>query len=77
MKTIAESIRMIERRFDIFPAKFDWRGRVYRVDAVNECKTITDTRGVPAAFHYWVRCDDQRFHLEEIVPSGHWSVHHD
>jgi hypothetical protein len=45
MKIIAESIRMIERRFDIFPAKFDWRGRVYRVDAVNECKTITDTRG--------------------------------
>ena len=74
MKTGSESVSMLERRFDTFPAKFSWRGRIYRVDAVNECKTTTRQHGIQATFHYWVRCDGQLFHLKEAVPSGRWSV---
>ena len=75
MKTGSGSVQILERRFEIFPSKFSWRGRIYRVDAVNECKTTTHRQGIQATFHYWVRCDDQLFHLKEVVPSGHWSVH--
>ncbi len=71
---MAESIKMVERRFGLFPAKFWWRGRVYQVDAVNECQTMTDRLGQNTTYHFWVRCDGQMFHLSEVLPPGQWSL---
>ncbi len=77
MKPFIESINMLERRFNLFPAKFYWRGQVHNIDAVNECKTITNDGFNRATYHYWVRCDGQLFHLSEVLPTGHWLLHHD
>jgi len=70
-----ESIKVLERRFDIFPAKFFWRGQVHRVDAVNECKTVTNYQ--QSQYHFWVRCDGQMYHLCEVLPAGQWLLYSD
>jgi hypothetical protein len=75
MNGSSETIKIVERRFNAFPAKFNWRGSLYRVEAVNECKTVADKYGALTGFHYWVRCDGRLYHLEEALPSGQWSVH--
>jgi len=74
---VSESIKILERRFNSFPAKFYWRGQVHNIDAVNECKTVTNLWNDQAMYHFWVRCDGQLFHLCEITPSGHWLLHRD
>ena len=71
-----ESIKMLERRFDLFPAKFYWRGQVHNVDAVNECKTITSLWDDKTMYHYWVRCDVRLMHLCQEA-SGDWLVHNE
>lgn len=65
-----ESIKMLERRFNLFPAKFSWRGRIYRVDAVNECQTVISPLTNHTTHHFWVRCDGQLWHLCEILPTS-------
>ncbi len=75
--TMIESIKMLERRFNFFPAKFYWRGRVHNIEAVNECKTVTNPKDSQATYHYWVRCNGQLLHLCEITPSGHWLLQRD
>ncbi len=77
MKQMVESIKMLERRFNFFPAKFYWRGRVYKIDAVNECKTVTNPWDGGAMYHFWVRCNGQMLHLCEELPNGHWLLHCD
>ena len=72
----SETIEMLERRFDGFPAKFSWRGRVYRIDAVNECKTITSGSEL-GMYHFWVRSNGQRFHLCEMLPKSRWLLYRD
>jgi hypothetical protein len=68
----AETIQMLERRFNWFPAKFSWQGRVYTVDAVNECKTVTDRWSEGGMHHFWVRSAGRRFHLCEVWPRSRW-----
>lgn len=65
---MAENVNMLEYRFDTFPAKFSWRGRVYQVDAVNECKTRH------WAYHYWVKCDGQMLHLVHRLRTNRWQL---
>lgn len=72
MSAKAEAIEMIERRFSWFPLKFSWRGRIYEVDAVNECKTVTNRWDQCGMHHYWVRSGDQLFHLCEVLPRSQW-----
>lgn len=70
-----ENIQMLERRFDLFPARFAWRGRVYRVDAVNECKTIANRYDTQGMHHFWVRADGQLLHLCEVFPQSDWLIY--
>jgi hypothetical protein len=72
-----EPIKMLERRFNSFPAKFYWQGRVYEVEAVNECKTVTVGSDDSGMYHFWVRCNGRQLHLSEILASGDWLLHHD
>ena len=67
-----DSVKMLKRRFGLFPASFWWRGQVYNIDAVNECQTVTNRIDQSTAYHFWVRCDGQRFHLCEVLPPGRW-----
>ncbi len=65
---MSEKVSMLEYRFNIFPAKFSWRDRVYHIDAVNECRTRR------AARHYWVKCDGQMLHLMHLLSNDKWTV---
>jgi hypothetical protein len=72
-----ESIRMLERRSNLFPAKFSWRGHIYKVEAVTECKTETTPSGRSEAYHFWVRCEGKSLHLSQMLSSGQWSLQYD
>lgn len=72
-----EVIQMLERRFNLFPARFVWRGRVYHVDAVNACKTITSRSASQGMHHFWVRSNGQMLHLGEIFPRSDWLIYRD
>jgi hypothetical protein len=74
---MTETIKMLERRFSHFPARFSWRGRVHQVEAVNECKTVTNPWDDKTVYHFWVRCNGQQVHLSEVSPSGDWILHSD
>ncbi len=72
-----ESINMIERRLNLFPAKFYWRGQLYEVEAVAECKTMMAPSGRSEAYHFWVRCQGQLLHLSQALSSGQWVLQYD
>ncbi len=74
---MTESITMLERRFQLFPAKFYWRGQVHQVDAVNECKTETHPADTRSIYHYWVRCGGKQLHLSQAMPAEKWLLHQD
>ncbi len=67
-----EPIKVLECRLNLFPAKFSWRGRVYQIEAVTECKTITAPSGQSEAYHFWVRCEGKLLHLSQMLASGQW-----
>jgi hypothetical protein len=67
-----EPIKMVEQHLNLFPAKFNWNGQLYRVDAVNECKTTTSTSGRIEAYHFWVGCAGKRLHLSHHLATGQW-----
>lgn len=70
-----ENVNMLECKLNIFPARFNWRGREYQVDAVNECKTETRQIGAQdAMYHFWVRCEGQLLHLSHTLNSGRWMM---
>ncbi len=69
-----EPINMLERRLELFPAKFCWRGRIYEVDSVSECKTMTNPAGRREVYHFWVRCAGQQLHLSQQLASGQWML---
>lgn len=72
---MSESINMLECRFNLFPARFAWRGQVFEVEAVNECKTIAHPAG--AIYHFWVRCEGQFLHLIHHLHSDCWALQSD
>ncbi len=72
-----EPINVLEHRFNWFPAKFRWRGRVYSVESVTECKTVTAPTGRSETYHFWVRCEGKLWHLSQILSSGQWVLQYD
>ncbi len=72
-----ETVKMLEYQLDLFPAKFYWRNKVYRIDAVNECKTVTLQPGETSpVYHFWVRCEGNLLHLVHIISSNYWGLQH-
>jgi len=70
-----ETVQMLECKLNLFPARFHWRGREYRVEAVNECKTETRRSGArDGMYHFWVRCEGQLLHLSHALDSGCWAM---
>lgn len=72
-----EPINMLEQHLNLFPAKFCWQGRVYQIDSVTECKTITNPLGRSEAYHFWVRCEGKSMHLSQMLASGQWVLQQD
>lgn len=62
-----ETIEMLARRYDYFPASFRWRGRRFIVLAVEKCWTMA---GQPARRLFRVRCADGCFTLEQTLAPG-------
>jgi len=77
MNRPVESVKMLERRFNLFPARFRWRGQVYKVDAVNECKTETNPWNNHTVYHFWVRCSGRQLHLGQVLPLSDWILYED
>ena len=67
-----ENITVLEYRFDWFPAKFCWKDRIYQIDAVNECKTVSATHA--PIYHFWVRCEGRLLHLMHFMQSNRWAL---
>lgn len=68
-----QPIRVLEQRFGLVPARFEWGGRILQVDAVERCWTeLADGPG-EARYHYRVRCGAARYQLSEEGQSGRWT----
>ena len=69
-----EQVQVVERRFGVFPARFNRAGQVVRVDAVEHCWTeMNGYQGGPR-YHFRIRCGSERFHLSEDTGSGAWTI---
>ncbi len=75
-KIYDEPIEMVQRRFQYFPRVFRWRGRRFRVEAVQRCWTVV-RRGWRrrAERHYFhVRCTEGDFELYQDIKTATWHV---
>jgi hypothetical protein len=72
----ADPVEMRRRRHGYFPHVFRWRGREYRVEAVERCWTISRRgRGGQVEGHcFRVRCREGTFDLFQDVRTGTWRV---
>lgn len=72
-----ETISVLERRFDLFPARFCWQGQIYEVEAVTECRTEICGYDKGETYHFWVRCKGHLFHLRQVVALDRWILQYD
>ncbi len=72
----SNAVEMRRRRFGYFPHIFVWRGREYRVQAVERCWTISRRqRGNRVEGHcFRVRCPEGTFDLFQDAQAGTWSM---
>jgi hypothetical protein len=70
------SVEMRKRRHGYFPDVFRWRGREYRVEAVERCWTISQRgRGGRVEGHcFRVRCRRDTFDLFQDARAGTWHM---
>lgn len=68
-----ETIVMVERRFQYFPRTFRWRGRHFRVVAVDRCWTRSrrSWRG-PGRHYFQVCCAEGTFELYQATRTAAW-----
>lgn len=67
-----EPIQILEQRFNLFPAKFSWRGQIISIDAVAECRTELAPSGRSEVYHFLVRANGKFLHLSQRLASGQW-----
>ncbi|HEC35394.1 MAG TPA: hypothetical protein ENI39_02545 [Anaerolineae bacterium] len=69
-------VEMRQRRHGYFPHIFTWRGREYRVEAVERCWTISlRRRGGRVEGHcFRVRCREGTFDLFQDARAGTWHM---
>lgn len=75
-KIFDEPVLMIERRFEYFPRLFRWRGEHYRVQAVEECWTVSrrDWRRRVERHYFRVACVEGTFELYQDVKGNTWHL---
>ncbi|MBN1953818.1 MAG: hypothetical protein JW900_02100 [Anaerolineae bacterium] len=75
-KKSGDAVQMRRRRHGYFPHIFVWRGREYRVQAVERCWTVSRRRwGNQVAGHYFrVRCQEGTFDLFQDARAGTWHM---
>ncbi len=73
----AEPVLMRQKRHGYFPHVFIWRGREYRVEAVERCWTLSRRgRGGRIEGHcFRVRCREGTFDLFQDAQAGTWHMH--
>jgi len=71
-----ENVMMRKRRHSYFPHIFVWRGREYRVQAVERCWTICRRKGggKVEGHCFRVRCREGTFDLFQDARSGAWRM---
>jgi hypothetical protein len=75
-KIYDESVDLIEKRFQYFPQAFGWRGRRYRVEAVERCWTVSRRgwRRRVARHFFQVRCAEGTFEIYQEIKSNTWHL---
>lgn len=73
MATSSEAIDMRFRRFGYFPQTFIWRGKEYRVEAVERCWTVGS--GGRMRYHYFAcRCANGTFNVYQDLKFNTWHM---
>ncbi len=67
-----EPIEVQQRRFGTFPKTFMHRGRIYTVQAVERCWTVSKRGGRVERHHFRVRCRQGTFELYQNVQHDTW-----
>lgn len=75
-KVYDEAVEILERRFQLFPSVFRWRGRLYHVDAVERCWTVSrrNYRRRRERHYFQVLCGDGTFELYQDVSANTWHL---
>ena len=71
-----ESILITQKRFGFFPEAFLWRGKVYQVISIEECRTVSRHSlfcRVERSY-FRARCAEGIFELFQDVLSNTWHV---
>lgn len=73
--TQRKAVQVTAVRYHYYPQRFEWRGAVYIVDAVEQCWSESkSTMPWSVKRHYfWVRTQQKRFLLVHDVESGRWT----
>jgi hypothetical protein len=71
-----EPLEMVERRFQYFPQRFQWRGQNYRVQQVRECWTVSRRgwRQRVERHFFCVECAEGAFELYQDVRENAWHL---
>lgn len=72
----AEPVEVRQKRHNYFPHVFVWRGREYRVEAVEQCWTLSRrSQGGRVEGHcFRVRCQEGTFDLFQDARVGTWHM---
>jgi hypothetical protein len=75
-KNYREAIEMVERRFQLFPKTFRWRGRLHRVVAVERCWTVSRAgwRRRVVGHYFRVQCAEGTFEVFQDVKANTWHL---
>lgn len=69
-----EQIHHVGLSFRHFPRRFQWRGKDYRVDAVERAWTESRRGGQVRRYRFRVRCADRKFDLYHDLTSNRWFI---
>jgi hypothetical protein len=75
-KNYGEAIEMVERRFQLLPHIFRWRGRLYRVSAVERYWTVPkpEWRRRVVGHYFRVQCAEGTFEVYQDVRANTWHL---
>lgn len=71
-----EPVMVTKKRFGYFPQDFVWHGRLYRVVATKECRTVSKRSplGRVERLYFTVRCLEGWFVLFQDALNNTWHV---
>ncbi len=66
-----DAVQVLEKRFGYFPHRFQWRGKLHQVQAIERTQT---KMGRVAQLCFRVRCSEGTFDLTQNAKTNIWSL---